>query len=421
MKNSKQITGATVSRRAVLKSGAALIGSTALGFSPWAWSASADTLKIGHLTPLTGFLGALGGYAVKGVQLQAEQINAAGGLLGRKIEVISEDSVNPQVASTKAQRLIERDKAVVLLGEISSASALAISQVAARNKTLYVNTGARSDTLRGKDCNRYTFHSDIPVTVLANSAGLALDRAGLIKGKKLFGLTADYLFGHDLSKAVNKFVAAHGGTMVGDALVATDVTDFSPYLLKIRQANPDVIACNLAGNQVTNFIKQYSSYGLTIPLAGFNLNVADAWAAGPGNLTGIWPTVWQYKLNTPDSHAFVKAFEAKYHTQPENHAWVEYISLKILAKAITETKSTQTDKLVAYLESGAKFDILKAREAYYRSWDHQLIQEAYTYSVLPPDQVKGPHDFLKLGNAVPAPDQPLEVLYPTKAENTCHM
>jgi branched-chain amino acid transport system substrate-binding protein len=421
MKNGKQITDATLSRRTVLKSGAALIGSAALGFSPWAWGADSEPIRIGHLTPKTGFLGALGGYAVKGIQLQAEQINAAGGILGRKIEVVSEDSVNPQVASTTAQRLIERNKVVVLLGEINSASALAISQVAARNKILFLNTGARSDTLRGKDCNRYTFHSDIPVTVLANSVGLALDRAGKVKGKKFFGLTADYLFGHDLARAVEKFVGAHGGTLAGNALVATDVTDFSPYLLKIRQANPDMIACNLAGNQVTNFIKQYSEFGLNIPLAGFNLNIADAWAAGPGNLTGIWPTVWQYKLNTPASHAFVKAFEAKYHTQPENHAWVEYVSLKILTQAMAATKSTNTDKLIAHLESGAKFNILKAREAHFRSWDHQLLQEAYTYTVMAPNQAKGPHDFLVLGDAVPSPDQPLEVLYPPKSDNMCHM
>lgn len=421
MENGKRTRNATVSRRTVLKSGAALIGSATLGFGPWAWGADSGPIKIGHLTPQTGFLGALGGYAVKGIKLQAEQINAAGGILGRKVEVISEDSVNPQVAATTAQRLIERDRVVLLLGEINSASALAISQVAARNKILFLNTGARSDSLRSKDCNRYTFHSDIPVTVLANSVGLALDRAGKIKGKKLYGLTADYLFGHDLFAAVNKFVTSHGGIMTGNTLVATDVTDFSPYLLKIRQENPDLIACNLAGNQVTNFIKQYAEFGMKIPLAGFNLNVADAWAAGPGNLTGIWPTVWQYKLNTPASHAFVKAFEAKYHTQPENHAWVEYISLKILTQAMTAAKSTETDKLIAYLESGAKFDILKAREAYFRSWDHQLMQEAYTYTVLPPDQIKGPHDFLKLGDAVPNPDQSLEVLAPPKSESMCHM
>ncbi|MGB3277297.1 MAG: ABC transporter substrate-binding protein [Castellaniella sp.] len=420
MKYGKQNTGASIPRRAVLKSGAALIGSAALGF-PLLGRAQSDAIRIGHLTPMTGFLGALGNYAVMGIQLATEQINAGGGLLGRKLDVISEDSVNPQVASSKAQRMIERDHVVALMGEISSASALAISQVAARNKILFLNTGARSDTLRGKDCNRYTFHIDIPVTVMVNAAGEALARDGLIKGKKIYALTADYLFGHDLSAAVRKFVDSHGGSLIGDELVATDVTDFSPYLLKIRQAKPDVVACNLAGNQVTNFVKQYAEFGLQYPIAGFNLNTADAWAAGPGNLSGIWPTVWHHKLQTPGTRSFVAEFTKKYNKIPENHAWIEYVSLKILAQGITETKSTDTDKLIAYFESGAQFDILKARKAYFRPWDHQLMQEAYPFTVMPPDQVKGPQDFLVFGDPVPAPDQSLEVLAPPKSANTCVM
>src|SRR6476660_2928987 len=80
--------------------------------------------------PLAGFLGPLGEYAVMGVKLAAEEINAAGGVTGRKIELVMEDSVNPQTASAKAERLIERDKVAMIIGEISSASGLAIGQVA---------------------------------------------------------------------------------------------------------------------------------------------------------------------------------------------------------------------------------------------------------------------------------------------------
>lgn len=420
MKYGKSNTGISTQRRTVLMSGGALIGSAALGI-PMLARAQAGPIKIGHLTPLTGFLGALGGYAVMGVQLATDEINADGGVLGRQLDVMSEDSVNPQVATTKAQRMIERDHVTALMGEINSASALAISQVAARNKTLFLNTGARSDALRGKDCNRYTFHIDIPVTVMANAAGLALLRDGLIKGKKIYSLTADYLFGHDLLAAVKKFLSANGGNLIGDELVATDVTDFSPYLIKIRQAKPDVVACNLAGNQVTNFLKQYAEFGLKFPIAGFNLNTADAWAAGPGNLSGIWPTVWHHKLQTPGTKAFVANFMKKYNKIPENHAWIEYVSLKILAQTMTATKSTDTDKMIAYLESGAQFDLLKARKGYFRPWDHQLMQEAYPFTVMEPDQVKGPQDFLVFGDPVPAPDQSLEILASTKAENTCAM
>lgn len=407
-------------RRHLLKTGVALAGVSALG-APALLYAQSGPIKIGHLTPLTGFLGALGEYAVMGIKIATEEINAAGGVMGRPLDVMSEDSVNPQVASSKAQRMIERDGAVVLMGEISSASALTISQVAARNKVLFMSIGARSDTLRGKDCNRYTFHVDIPVTVMVNAAGEALVRDKMIQGKKIFSLTADYLFGHDLSKAAKNFFAANGGNLIGDELVATDVTDFSPYLLKIRQARPDLVSTNLAGNQVTNFVKQYAEFGLPYPVVGFNLNTADAWAAGEGNLGGIWPTVWHHDLDTPESKAFVATFTKKYGKPPENHAWIEYVSLKMLAQAMNETKSTDSEKLIAYFESEAQFDILKARKAYFRSWDHQLMQEAYPFTVKAKGQAKDKWDFLKFGEAVPAPNQPLELLAPTKAESACKM
>ncbi|MEK9802527.1 MAG: ABC transporter substrate-binding protein [Curvibacter sp.] len=408
-------------RRALLQAGAAVAGTAALGWPALALAQANNPIRIGHLTPLTGFLGALGDYAVQGIKMAAEEINAGGGLLGRPIELISEDSVNPQTASSKAQRMIEQNKVQVLMGEINSASALTISQVAARNKTLFMSIGARSDALRGKDCNRYTFHVDIPVTVMVNAAGEALVRQGLVKGKKIYALTSDYLFGHDLSRAAKNFFTRNGGTVIGDELVPTDLTDFSPQLLKIRQARPDLVATNLGGNQVTNFVKQYAEFGLQFPVAGFNLNTADAWAAGEGNLGGIWPTVWHHELKTPGSQAFVEKFTRKYGRIPENHAWIEYVSLMMLAQAIRETKSVDTDKLIAYFESEAQFDILKARKAYFRSWDHQLMQEAYPFTVKPKGQAKHKQDFLLFGEAVPAPNEPLEKLAPPKSESLCKM
>jgi branched-chain amino acid transport system substrate-binding protein len=421
MSNHEQDTGARASsRRQILKTGAVLAGGAVLG-APSLVGAQADKIKIGHLTPMTGFLGALGEYAVQGIKMATDEINAAGGVNGRQIEVLSEDSVNPQVASTKAQRMIERDGVAVLMGEINSASALTISQVAARNKKLFMSIGARSDALRGKDCNRYTFHVDIPVTVMVNAVGQALVRDNMVRGKKVFSLTADYLFGHDLSRVAKKFFLDNGGTQVADELVATDVTDFSPYLIKIRQARPDFIASNLAGNQVTNFVKQYAEFGLAYPVVGFNLNTADAWATGDGNLGGIWPTVWHHDLNTPGSRAFTANFTKRYGRPPENHAWIEYVSLKMMAQAMNATKSLDTEKLIAYFESEAQFDLLKARKGYFRSWDHQLMQEAYPFTVKPKGQAKDKWDFLKFGDAVPGPNQPLDLLATNKADNICKM
>src|SRR5436190_15120049 len=114
-----------LSRRTLLRSaaGTALVAGVGM---PAIVTAQADAIRIGHLTPLTGFLGPLGEYAVMGVKLAADEINAAGGVLGRKIDLVMEDSVNPQTASSKAERLIERDKVAMIIGELSSASGLAI-------------------------------------------------------------------------------------------------------------------------------------------------------------------------------------------------------------------------------------------------------------------------------------------------------
>src|SRR6267154_5167193 len=105
-------------RRTLLKAGAAFAGASTIGF-PTIVSGQTDTIKIGHLTPLTGFLGALGAYAQLGIRMAEEEINAAGGVMGRQLDITSEDSVNPATAATKAQRMLEQDGALVLMGERS--------------------------------------------------------------------------------------------------------------------------------------------------------------------------------------------------------------------------------------------------------------------------------------------------------------
>ena len=414
-----QIISAT--RRKLVTGSAALAGMaslTGLGF-PAIVQAQSDKIKIGHLTPRTGFLGALGEYAVMAVTLAVEEVNKAGGVMGRQIDLIAEDSVNPSTASSKAQRMFERDNVVALVGEISSASALVIAQVAGRNKRIFVNAGANSDELRGKSCNKYMFHVEVANTTNVKACGQALLRDGLIKGKKLYSLTADYAFGHDLLRVAKLFLSANAGNLIGDELIATDVTDFSPYLLKIRQARPDVVVCNLAGNQTVNFIKQYAEFGLPYPIAGFNINSADAWAAGADNFAGTWPLTWHHDIDTPTSKAFVAAFTKKFGKPPENQAWGDYLGLKVVAQAMNETKSTDSAKLIEYFEKGAEFDILKPRKGYFRAWDHQLMQEMYTVTPKPKGKSKDQWDFIALGAILPAAGQSLELLAPTREENAC--
>jgi len=407
-------------RRGLVQGGAAAAALGALGF-PAISRGQAEAIRIGHLTPLTGFLGPLGEYAVMGVKLAVDEINAAGGVMGRKIELIAEDSVNPQTASTKAARLIERDKCVAIIGEISSASGLAIAQVAQRNRTLFFNTGCNSDELRGKSCNRYMFHTEAANTMYVYAAGQALLRDGMVKGKKWYSVTADYAFGHDLLKAAKRFMQANGGTFAADELVPTDAADFSAYLLKIRNAKPDLVVSNLAGAQITNFMKQYMEYGLPYPVAGFGFDTAVAWGAGKGNVTGIWPLVWDSQVQTPSARKFTDAFTKKYGKPPENQAWGDYMSTRHVAQAMNEIKSTDSTKLAEHLEKGAKFDVLKSREGYYRNWDHQLMQEMYTVRFKPAAEVKDKWDLFTLSAPVPAADQSLEVIAPTKEDNNCTM
>lgn len=380
---------------------------------------TADVIKIGHLTPRTGFLGPLGEYAVMAADLAVEEINASGGMMGRKVELLKEDSVNPQTASTKAERMIERDKVACIIGEISSASCLTIAQVASRNKTLYINTGGNSDALRGKDCQRYMFHVESQNSMYVKTVGRSFLRDGLVKGKKWYSLTADYAFGHDLLKVSKRFMEANGGNFAGDDLVPTDATDFSAYLLKIREAKPDLVVINLAGNQITNFLKQYAEFGLTFPVGGFGFDTALAWAAGKGNFVGTWPVVWHHLIETPGTKAFVAAFTKKYNKPPENQAWGDYVAMKIVAQAINELKSAESPKIIEHLEKGAKFDVLKTRQGYFRGSDHQLMHEMYAVTALPADKIKNQWDIFASSPPVPGPDEDLEVIAATKEENSC--
>ena len=409
-----------ISRRTVIK-GALAGAATGIAGFPFISYGQSDVIRIGHLTPRTGFLGPLGEYAVQAADLAVAEINAAGGINGRKIELLKEDSVNPQTASTKAERMIERDKVACIIGEISSASGLTIAQVADRTRTLFINTGCNSDELRGKSCRKFMFHIESQNSMYVKTCGRSLMAQGLVKGKKWFSLTADYAFGHDLLRVAKKFMAGNGGQFAADKLVPTDATDFSPLLLEIRNAKPDLVISNLAGNQITNFLKQYSEFGLTFPVAGFGFDTALAWAAGPTNFLGTWPVVWHHMIDTPATKKFVADFTKLYGRPPENQAWGDYNAIKLTAQAMVENKSTDSVKLVEHFEKGAKFGLMKTREGYFRKADHQMMHEMYTVQALPAAEAKNKYDIFRSSAPVPAANEPLEAIATTAEENECKM
>lgn len=409
-----------MNRRSLLKGAAGSALMAGIGMPAISYG-QADALKIGHLTPRTGFLGPLGEYAVQAADLAVEEINAKGGVLGRKIDLVKEDSVNPQTASTKAERLIERDKVLCIVGEISSASCLAIAQVAQRTKNLYINTGGNSDALRGSNCNKYMFHVESQNSMYVKTVGRALMAKNMVKGKKWYSLTADYAFGHDLLKVAKRFMEANGGQFAADELVPTDFSDFSTILTKIRNAKPDMVVSNLAGVQITNFLKQYAEFGLDFPVAGFGFDTAVAWGAGKGNFFGTWPLVWHHLIDTPGSKAFVAAFTKKYGKPPENQAWGDYITMKILAQSMTDAKTADPLKIIEHWEKEPKFDLLKTRQGYFRKYDHQLMHEMYAVEALKASEIKNQWDIYKVAPPVPAANEPLDAIASTKEENACNM
>jgi branched-chain amino acid transport system substrate-binding protein len=219
------------------------------------------TLKIGHITPRTGFIGQSGAYAAMGINLAVDEWNAKAKPGMVKFEVIAEDSVNPAVALQKATKLVEKDKVDFLFGEMSSASALAIMQVAQKFKKLYFNTGANSDELRQAKCNRYTFHTES-----SNSQMILPVGRYLVKNKKVsrwYFITPDYTYGYDCYNLANGILKKEGGVNLGQDLVPTGTTDFSSFILKIKSANPDLVFTSLAGNDMALFVKQFNEFGLT--------------------------------------------------------------------------------------------------------------------------------------------------------------
>ena len=383
--------------------------------------AQSEPIRVGHLTPLTGFLGQVGEYAVMGARLAVEEANANGGALGREVQLITEDSVNPGVATQKAQKLIEGDQAHFLIGEISSAAGLAIAEVAKRAQIVYVNTGCNSDELRGKSCNRFMFHVEGCNTMYTTTIGLGQQRQGLIDGAEWYFLTADYAFGHDLYRVSSRFLEENGGINLGNDMVPTNTLDYSSYILKIRQADPDFVYINLAGVDQTTFLKQYREYGLDYPVAGGVMDTAQFWGAGLDSLSGHWQSLWYHGIDNQEARAFTERFVAKNGKPPENQAWGEYVGIQILLKAMEETGGTDSAALVEYLESGAEFDILKNRPGSFRPWDHQLLQEMYVVEVKEPSEAEDEWDIFHVVEPQPGPDQDLELIQPTQEENACNM
>ena len=393
-----------LSRRAVLKStaGFALLAGVS---APAIVRAQADTIRIGHLTPLTGFLGPLGEYAVMGVKLAAEEVNGAGGVMGRKIELVMEDSVNPQTASAKAERLIERDKVAMIIGEISSASGLAIGQVANRMKTVFINTGCNSDALRGASCNPYMFHIEGANSMYVMAVGQYLLRENMVKGKKWYSLTADYAFGHDLERQATDQLVKEGGKVVGGVRTPLGTPDFSSFLLQAQTSGAQVVALAVAGGDTTNSLKQAAEFGLpakqSIVSLIFTLNNVPALGlkASQGVLT-VNPFYWDMNENT---RAFSRRFQARAHNKamPNDMQAGVYSAVLHFLKAVDKVGAATDGKAVVAAMKAMPTDDPLFGKGRIRE-DGRKLHPMYLLQVKSPEESKGDWDYYKVISTIPA-------------------
>jgi branched-chain amino acid transport system substrate-binding protein len=398
---------------------AAAVGARDVGFPSIVHAQ--EPILVGQIIPFTGFLGAIGEYGKQGATLAVEELNEKGGVLNRKIELVTEDDANPGVAVQKARKLIEKDHVVAIEGTVSSASCLAVGDEVQRAKVLLINAGSNSDEIRSKRCHRYVFSTEGCNTQYVSAIG-----NWLIKERKIsrwYFLTSDYAFGHDLLRVARGLLAANKGTEVGSDLAPTGTTDFSQYITKMKAAKPDLVFHNLAGADVTNFLKQYAEAGMTLEVAGGVIDSAYAWPVGE-SLRGHFPIIWWHELNTPASRAWAGRYIKRWGRPPDNQAYGDYVAVHAIAQAIDKAKSTDSAKLVQALEGHtltAAMDGLKGRPLTFRAWDHQLLQPMYVVAAKDKSKWKDKWDIFEIIGEVPGKEQSLEAIAIPKAESQCQL
>ena len=367
-------------RRALLNAGV-IIGAAQIA-SPFAVKSRAEVpIRIGVDNPSTGTLAALGNNGRFGCEMALEEINAKGGILGRPVELLFEDSTSTDagIAVQKARKLIQNDKVDLLLGNDNSAMALAIAQVSNQLRTLHIVHGAHTDAVTGTDCHWNVFRVCNTTQMDANAVASSLIKSG---GKRWYYLTADYAYGHSLQAGLEKAAAKLGGTKVGADLMPLGTIDFSSYLINAQAAKPDAILFFTAGNDATNSLKQAVQFGLDkqFHLAGALQEFENLEGLPPEARVGIWVFEWYWKQpDVPHVPEFVAAIRKRTGKVPTARTLFGYAATWTYALIANQENTLDAVKLARALGG---FHLppavaLMPSAPFYRAGDHQLIPSLY--------------------------------------------
>src|SRR5271166_6082378 len=339
-----------MNRRTLLKAGAA-VGAAQIA-SPFVIAARGETpIKIGMVDPLTGVYAAVAQNEVTGARLAADQINAKGGILGRPIELLVEDSANDVGTGVqKTRKLIERDQATFIIGDVNSGIAQAMAQVTAEKKVLHIVSGGHTDGITGKDCKWNVYRVCNTTRMEANSVA---DLLFTKYGKKWHFITPDYAFGHTLYDACTADLQKLGGTATGNELTPLGTSDFSAYLIKARAANPDVLIVLVQGSDMVNCLKQIVQFGIDkqIHVAGTQQELESLKGLPPEARIGIWMFEWYWKQpGVPSVDKFVADIrKVNGGKVPTARHWFGYTSAMTFALVANQEKSIDSVKLAKAL------------------------------------------------------------------------
>jgi urea transport system substrate-binding protein len=370
-----------------------------------------DTVPVGILHSLTGTM-SISEVSVKDAELMAiDEINAAGGLLGKKIKPIVEDGASdwPTFAE-KAKKLLQKDSVAAIFGCWTSASRKAVLPVVEQNKGLLwypVQYEGLESSPNIFYAGATTNQQIIPaVTWLLQN-----------KGKKFYLLGSDYVFPRTANKIIKEQLKAEGGTLVGEEYTPLGHTDFNTIISKIKKDKPDVIFNTLNGDSNVAFFKQLKDAGITSKdITTMSVSIAEEEVRGIGAsvLEGHY-AVWNYfqTTDTPENKKFVEAYKAKYGKDRVTDDPIEaaYFEVYLWAEAVKKAGSFDVDK-VREAAKGIEFNAPEGKVKI--DGDNQHV-----YKTVRIGQVQADGQFKEVWNSgQPVKPDPYLKTYPWGAEVT---
>ena len=376
-----------VRRRTLIQAGLALGASQVFGAPFVVRALGEEPVKIGMVNPLTGVLSALAQSEVDGAKYAEAEINKKGGILGRQVQLLVEDSANDVGTGVqKTRKLIDRDQVDVILGDVNSGIAYAMSQVTNEKKVFHIVPGGHTDPITGTNCKWNVFR--VCNTTTMDTAAVTPE---LVKrfGKKWFFITPDYAYGHSLQDAFIKALTKLGGTYDGDYLPINN-TDFSATLIKAKAYKPDVLLNNMGGLTQINCMKQLTQFGMgkEMALGGALFELESVKACPPEAQAGWWDMEWWWNQpNVPEVVKFVADYRAANNNKtPTARDWFGYVSMHSVRLAAAKAKSLEGPKLAMAMEDmELPPDVaLQPGPVRYRKGDHELMPNIFVGEMHPP-------------------------------------